>query len=106
MEDTPVNTPNDNLPRAAAVTKNTKGNRAELPRFKVLVHKDDNLDMEVIFHAVMELASLSEAAAAVVAMEANNEGVGLVIITHRERAELYAEQFADRGLIATLQSAD
>ena len=37
--------------------------------------------------------------------EAYHQGRSLVLVTHLERAELYVEQFADRGLCATIEPA-
>jgi ATP-dependent Clp protease adapter protein ClpS len=37
--------------------------------------------------------------------EAHHRGRSLVLVTHLERAELFVEQFADRGLPASIEPA-
>jgi ATP-dependent Clp protease adapter protein ClpS len=39
-------------------------------------------------------------------MEAHTTGVALVLTTHRERAELYQEQFKSRRLTVTIEPAE
>ncbi len=38
-------------------------------------------------------------------LEAHESGTALLVTTHRERAELLAEQFASRGLVVTIEPA-
>jgi ATP-dependent Clp protease adapter protein ClpS len=38
-------------------------------------------------------------------VEAHESGVALLIVTHRERAELIQEQFQTRGLTVTIEPA-
>ena len=44
-----------------------------------------------------------EGIAALIALEAHSSELALVLVTHKERAELYTEQFASKGLTATME---
>ena len=74
-----------------------------LPRFKVLLHNDDINDMDFVIETLIELTTLSEQDAVKITFEADAQGVALVLVTHKERAELFTEQFASKGLIATME---
>ena len=52
---------------------------------------------------VMELTHFGTAEAEFRMWEAYHLGRSLVVVTHLERAELFVEQFADRGLPATIE---
>lgn len=76
---------------------------AELPPFRVLLHNDDvNTDVFVMV-TLMELAALPKQRAAEVTLEAHRTGVALVTVTHKERAELYRDQFASKRLTVTIE---
>jgi ATP-dependent Clp protease adapter protein ClpS len=51
-----------------------------------------------VVRAVMDLTHYGSAEAEFRMWEAHHRGRSVVLVTHLERAELYAEQFADRGL--------
>jgi hypoxanthine-guanine phosphoribosyltransferase len=55
---------------------------------------------EVYLPAELLAARVRELAAAI---DRDHRGRSLVLVTHLERAELYVEQFADRGLFATIE---
>ena len=76
-----------------------------LPPFKVLLHNDDANDMGFVVQSLIELTPLRLPAAVKVMECAHEEGIALVLVTHRERAELYCEQFATKGLCATTEPA-
>ena len=38
-------------------------------------------------------------------LEAHNAGVSLLLTTHKERAELYQDQFKSKGLTVTIEPA-
>lgn len=77
-----------------------------LPPWKVLLHNDDKNDMLYVVRTVMELTTLNEHAATVRTIEAHKTGVSLLLTTHRERAELYKEQFEAKGLTVTIERAE
>jgi ATP-dependent Clp protease adaptor protein ClpS len=74
-----------------------------LPRFKVVLHRATNKDLMFVAKVVMELTHFGSAEAEFRMWEAHHRGRSLVVITHFERAELFVEQFADRGLPATIE---
>ena len=39
-------------------------------------------------------------------VEANQSGLSLLLVTHKERAELYQEQFQSKGLTVTIEPAE
>lgn len=75
-----------------------------LPPFKVLLHNDDVHDMMFVVEAIVDLTPLRAEAAAKVMLEAHQTGLGLLLVTHKERAELYAEQFRSKGLVVTIEA--
>lgn len=94
--------------RGAGVGKKPRPAKApprvdHLPPFKVLLHNDDTTEMEDVVRALVELTPLRVPEAVRVMQEAHESGVALVLVTHRERAELYCEQFFTKGLTATIE---
>jgi len=77
-----------------------------LPPFKVLLHNDDVNDMLHVVRVITELTPLTVEEAVQRMFEAHFMGVALLLVTHRERAELYAEQFATYGLKVTIEADD
>lgn len=76
-----------------------------LPPYRVLLHNDDiNTDLFVT-QTLMELVSLNQSAAYDITELAQQQGVALVIVTHKERAELYLEQFQSKNLTVTIEPA-
>lgn len=78
----------------------------QLPQFRVLLHNDDVNEMLFVVGTVMELAALPKEKAILVALEADSTGVALVLVTHKERAELYQDQFTSKGLTVTIEPAE
>jgi len=77
----------------------------QLPPFKVLLHNDDvNTDLYVV-QTLMELTPLNKPRAAEVTLEAHRTGVALVLVTHKELAELYRDQFATKKITVTIEPA-
>jgi ATP-dependent Clp protease adapter protein ClpS len=76
-----------------------------LPPWKVLLHNDDKNDIVFVVLTVMELTKLNEQDAKLRTLEAHETGVALLLTTHRERAELYREQFQSKGLTVTIEPA-
>jgi ATP-dependent Clp protease adapter protein ClpS len=74
-------------------------------RFKVVLHKSADKDLMFVARAVMELTRFGSAEAEYRMWEAHHRGRSLVLVTHQERAELIVEQFADRGLPASIEPA-
>ena len=77
-----------------------------MPPWKVLLHNDDKNDIGFVVKTIMELTPLDENEAKERTDEANESGVALLLTTHKERAELYQEQFTSKGLTVTIEPAE
>lgn len=82
-----------------------KPQNRHLPPYKVILHNDDVNDMGFVVRTIMELTHLGKPDATQKMLEAHNRGCALLLVTHKERAELYAEQFLSKGLTATIEPA-
>ncbi len=74
-------------------------------RFKVVLHKSADKELMFVARVVMELTHFGTAEAEYRMWEVHHRGRSLVLVTHLERAELFVEQFADRGLPASIEPA-
>lgn len=94
-------------PQGGAATKNKPKNKPKptkpLPLWKVLLHNDDVNDMLHVVGSIMELTPLKQDDAVLRATEAHKTGVALILMTHKERAELYQEQFQSKSLTVTIE---
>jgi ATP-dependent Clp protease adaptor protein ClpS len=81
----------------------TKREPKQLPPYKVLLHNDDVNTFEHVIRSIKRLTRLNTEEAVMRTLEAHETGVALLLVTHRERAELYQEQFASAGLIVTIE---
>lgn len=75
----------------------------QLPPYKVLLHNDDRNTFEHVIRSVVRLTPIPEDEAVVKAIEAHETGVSLLLVTHQERAELYADQFASLEITITIE---
>ncbi len=81
------------------------GSYRSIRRFKVVLHRTRDQELLFVARVVMELTHFGPAEAEFRMWEAHHAGRSLVIVTHLERAELFVEQFADRGLPASIEPA-
>lgn len=77
-----------------------------LPPWKVLLHNDDKNDMFFVVSTIVSLTGLKEQQATLRMLEAHETGVALLLTTHKERAELYKDQFESKGLTVTIEPAE
>ena len=77
-----------------------------LPPWKVLLHNDDKNDFDFVIETIVALTPLNEQDASQRTKEAHQTGVALLLTTHKERAELYREQFQSKGLTVTIEPAE
>jgi ATP-dependent Clp protease adapter protein ClpS len=77
-----------------------------LPPWKVLLHNDNKNEFMYVIVTIVELTPLDADAAVVRTTEAHKKGVTLLLVTHKERAELYQEQFASKGLTVSIEPAE
>ncbi len=76
-----------------------------LPPWKVLLHNDDKNDILYVVDTIVELTPLNKQDAELRTVEAHDAGISLLLTTHKERAELYQEQFTSKGLTVTIEPA-
>jgi ATP-dependent Clp protease adaptor protein ClpS len=74
-----------------------------LPRWKVLLHNDNKNEATYIVETLVELTPLKKEEAVEKTVEAHKTGVALIIVTHKERAELYLEQFQTKKITITIE---
>ncbi|MCC6361814.1 MAG: ATP-dependent Clp protease adaptor ClpS [Phycisphaerales bacterium] len=74
-----------------------------LPPYKVVLHNDDVNTFEHVILSILRLTPLKEEEAIERTIEAHETGVAVLLVTTRERAELYVEQFTSCGLIVTCE---
>ena len=77
-----------------------------LPPFKVLLHNDDVNDIEWVIRSIVALTPTPPLRAIELTIEAHKTGVALLLVTHKERAELYQEQFQSKKLTVTIEPAE
>lgn len=76
-----------------------------LPPWKVLLHNDDKNAVDFVVDTIVELTPLNKQDAEARTVEAHESGLSLLLTTHKERAELYQEQFTSKGLVVTIEPA-
>ena len=74
-----------------------------LPPFKVVLHNDDVNTFEHVIVTILKLTPLKEPEAIAKTIEAHETGHAVLLVTSKERAELYVEQFASCSLTATCE---
>lgn len=77
-----------------------------LPPYRVLLHNDDVNERLDVVDTLVELTPLNRQRATLVMLEADATGVALVLVTHKERAELYRDQFRAKLLTVTIEPAE
>src|SRR5262245_2583567 len=74
-------------------------------RYKVLLHRTPDKELMFIVRTLMELTHYCREEATHRMWESYHCGSSRVLVTHRERAELFAEQFTERGLRVSIEPA-
>jgi ATP-dependent Clp protease adaptor protein ClpS len=93
-------------PKQLPGTKPGKKPPQMLPPWKVLLHNDDKNDQAFVIITIMELTPLKEQDAKLRMLEAHETGAALLLVTHKERAELYHDQFQSKGLTVSIEPAE
>jgi ATP-dependent Clp protease adapter protein ClpS len=76
-----------------------------LPRYQLILQAGAAMDMMFVVRTIMELTRLCRAEATHKMWQAHLWGQSRILVTFKERAELYVEQFADRGLCLSMEPA-
>ena len=94
-------------PRRKPASKPTSkpGPPRQLPPINVILHNDDVNSADEVVESIVMLTPLKEQEATLRTKEAHRQGQSLLLTTHKERAELYQQQFASRNLTVTLEPA-
>jgi ATP-dependent Clp protease adaptor protein ClpS len=74
-----------------------------VPPFKVVLHNDDVNTFEHVIVTILKLTPLKEPEAITKTIEAHETGQAVLLVTSKERAELYVEQFATFRLTVTCE---
>jgi ATP-dependent Clp protease adapter protein ClpS len=74
-----------------------------LPPYKVILLHEAGQELMGIVRAVMELTRLCREEATHKMWESYHCGQSQLLVTHKERAELYIDQFATRGVTVTIE---
>ncbi len=74
-----------------------------IPPYRVILHNDDVNDMVHVVEVILKLTPLTREDAIKKMLEAHYTGCSLLLVTHRERAELYVEQFKSCRLTVTIE---
>lgn len=73
------------------------------PPYRVILHNDDVNSFEHVIESILELTPLKLEDAVKKTLEAHETGCAVLLVTTRERAELYVEQFAACRLTVTAE---
>jgi len=90
-------------PKRSAKRSPKKKPPGMLPPWKVLLHNDDKNSQQFVTTTIVQLTPLNEQEAELRMQEADKTGVALILVTHKERAELYKDQFESKGLTVTIE---
>ncbi len=74
--------------------------------WKVLLRHNEANEQAYVVETLMLLTPLSQEQAIGCSREAHKTGLSLLLTTHRERAELYQEQFASRQLTVSIEAGE
>ena len=93
--------------KPAEKTRRRRRTRPKLqPLYRVLLHNDDVNEMGHVVLVIRKLTPLTLPEAVDRMLEAHHRGISLLLVVHKERAELYVEQFATYRLTVTMEPAD
>lgn len=79
------------------------GRPYSLPPYRVVLPNNATLSLMQVVQAVMDIVHFCRDEATHKMWEAHHFGRSELLVTHKERAELYVEQFADRGLRVAIE---
>ncbi len=94
----PIDLPNHSRPQ-------DRPQRRQLPPYKVILHNSGGNDLMFVIRTVMELTRFCRAEATHKMWQAHHSGRSVLLHTYKERAELYVEQFASKGLTVSIEAA-
>jgi len=81
----------------------TEQRTIHVPRYKVLLHNDDNNAMEHVVKALTRVFKLTLRECERIMLEAHRNGMALCTVEPLEQAELHKDQLASFSLISTIE---
>jgi ATP-dependent Clp protease adaptor protein ClpS len=84
-------------------TRRDDPTRHPIPPYRVVLPNNAAKALMAIVYVVMEITHLCRAEATHKMWEAHHNGRSELLVTHKERAELYIEQFAGHGLSVIIE---
>jgi ATP-dependent Clp protease adaptor protein ClpS len=92
------------MPDPNTATDTSAEQRVEqLPPYKVVLHNDDVNSFDHVIVVILKLTPLKPPEAVEKTVEAHETGQSVLLVTNKERAELYVEQFATFSLTVTCE---
>jgi ATP-dependent Clp protease adapter protein ClpS len=76
-----------------------------LPPYRVLLKHEAGQTLMMLVRAIMDVTRLCREEATHKMWESYHRGQSQLLVTHKERAELYVDQFADHGVTVTIEPA-
>src|SRR4051794_22433130 len=76
-----------------------------LPQYRVVLRSRPEQSLMDVLRAILDLTRLCKEEATRHMWEAYYNGLSVVCVTHKERAEFVADQFGRRGITATIEPA-
>lgn len=95
--------PAETLEKPVVIEKSSEPAKKHSPRYKVLLHNDDDVAAEYVVMVLYEVAQLSEQQSIAVMLAAHTTGVGLVKVCDLEPAEHYCESLKAKGLTSSIE---
>lgn len=74
-----------------------------LPQYRVMLLQNAEQEMMFVVRTIMELTRFCRTEATYKMWQARYEGSSGLVVTHKERAELFVELFATRGLRTAIE---
>jgi ATP-dependent Clp protease adapter protein ClpS len=74
-----------------------------MPAYRVLLKHNSGQELMGIVRAVMGVTHLCREEATHRMWECYHSGQSQLLVTHKERAELYVDQFSDHGVTVTIE---
>lgn len=73
------------------------------PMYKVLLHNDDENDMDFVVYALQEVFKYPKQDCRKIMLDAHLQGVAVCKVEHKEVAELHCEQLQSFGLVSSIE---
>jgi ATP-dependent Clp protease adaptor protein ClpS len=83
--------------------KLTQTHTTLIPRYKVLLHNDDQNSMDHVVRVLMQVFKFEKEECERIMLEAHHNGVALCIVEPLEQAEFHRDQLRSFSLIATIE---